>query len=96
MFSVVFVRHAVHVGGAYVTITHDALDLTVQGRPSPLPSGHGNSLYTDTDPASADIWWLSHKHLRLAQVGETHPIGMLSFQCQKFGERSHYIHYSFE
>ena len=56
MFSVVFVRHSVNVGGSYVALTHDALDLTVQGRPSPLPSGHGNSLYTDTDPASADIW----------------------------------------
>ena len=43
-----------------MTITHDAVELTVQG---PLPG--------------ADIWWLL-KHARLAQVGDTHPTGMLS------------------
>ena len=36
MFSVVSVHHSVH-GGSHVTITHDALDITVQGL-SPLPS----------------------------------------------------------
>ena len=39
MFSVVFARHSVHgVGGIHVTITHDALALTVQPpASSPLP-----------------------------------------------------------
>ena len=39
MFSVVFVHHSVH-GGSHVTVTNDALDLTIQG-----PPGHGASLY---------------------------------------------------
>ena len=41
MFSVVSVRHSIYKGDPHVTITHDALDLTVQlpiqSQPSPPP-----------------------------------------------------------
>ena len=47
-------------GGPNVSITYDALDLTIERPPSPNPSsGHRTSLYRDTacpTPAS-DIWW---------------------------------------
>ena len=36
MFSVVPVCHSVHKGGCHVTITHDALELTIQVALSPL------------------------------------------------------------
>ena len=44
MFSVVSVHHSVH-RGSLVTITHDALDLTIQGPFWSPPPQHGTSLY---------------------------------------------------
>ena len=73
MFSVVCVCS--QGGGCYVTITHDALVLTVQAgtrqpppciaTPSPQPV-----------PPSADLWWIL-KHYGW-QAGSTHYAGMLS------------------
>ena len=70
-------------GGPHVTITHDALDLTVQGPPTPdirngLPPGTQTSdmgPHLRTHPTSTDIWWL--KQVRW-QTGGTHPTAMLS------------------
>ena len=76
MFSVVCI--CLLTGGSNVTITHDALDLTVGrplsglgphciGTPWPPPR-HGPSLYRNSPPPSttgAHIWWLL-KHVRLA------------------------------
>ena len=62
MFSVMSVCHAVH-GGFHVTITHDALDLTIQGPPSPSPAGHGASLYMEPPapaPTPRDMFKLVH------------------------------------
>ena len=44
MFLIVSVHHSVHEE-PHVTITNDALDLTIQG-----PPGHGASLYRDPRP----------------------------------------------
>ena len=47
MLSVLSVRHSVHRGGPHVTITHDALDLTVQ---APLDIRHCTPLGPDPGP----------------------------------------------
>ena len=56
-------------GGTRVTITHDALDLTVQ------PPAQKNRLGTQPPCPRSDIWWWP---LKLQQAGGTHPTGMLS------------------
>ena len=45
------VRHSVHTDGHHVTITHDALDFTVQ--PPLSPSPHPDNRHGDTPPAPA-------------------------------------------
>ena len=56
--SVVSVCHSVPTGGPHVTITHDALDLTVF--PLPPPDLGPSQSQSQPDPAS-DIWWPSLK-----------------------------------
>ena len=76
MFLVVLVCSQ---GGAHVTITHDAFELTAE-------APHPCSLTWDLmdpplqtwalrDPHGADIWWLL-KQVWSAQVGSTHPTAM--------------------
>ena len=65
MFAVMSVGQSVILStevGCHVITTHDVLDLTVSGTPSPTPpSEHGISLYTDPHPPASDTWWPSLK-----------------------------------
>ena len=58
MFSV---SHSVH-GGSHVTITHDALDLTIEGLPLVPNALYMRPYRTSTHiatvpPPASDIWW---------------------------------------
>ena len=66
MFSVVCI--CLLTGGSNVTITHDALGLTVSGPPSPLLDMGPHCTGTPPPTTGAHIWWLL-KHVRLASGG---------------------------
>ena len=74
MFSVESVRHSLH-WGPNVTITHDALGLTVQAIPRSWPLFKLVHLRTPS-PSATDIWW--PQSMYGWQVGGTHPTEMLS------------------
>ena len=63
-------------GGSHATITHNTLDLTIQGTPDPSP-GHSTLLYRETPHPRHDqtcsLWTRCGR-----QEGGSHPTGMLS------------------
>ena len=81
MFSVMPVCHSVILGrGFHVTISHDALDLTVQGPTPTVAFGGQNSRSFQTcslEDSHGDIWYSE-------RTGCTHPTWMLScFHCNQ-------------
>ena len=75
MFSVMSVRHYVHMG-CHVTITCDALDLTVQ---APLPVDIRRGTPSHPDPMLMTSG--GRRSLYGWQAGGTHPTGMLTSYC---------------
>ena len=60
-------------GCPHVTITHDALDLTIQGNPRPWPPIDMGSHYTGTPPPLPRKWDLKLVQLDLTVQGPRPP-----------------------
>ena len=93
MFSVVFVRHSVHgVGGINVTITHNALDLTVQPPASSPPPPRTSELGPPSlpPPPRHQTWnQPSHGPLLVASGGHHwRPAQTYSFEEDSMGMTS--------
>ena len=81
VFSRVCVSFCSWEGAPHVTITHDALDITVQGPElSSLETWTNLFIWKPTPPLPrSDIWWWLLKHMRLAQEDSMYSTGMLSW-----------------